>query len=68
VKKTNKELVRKKKKSRFRNNKISVLVVLVLFLQHLVLVLVFKHYLCLNLARWLGDWPVSFSCLSGEAS
>jgi hypothetical protein len=39
-----KHLERKKKKnSRFRNNRISVLVVLVLLLQHPVLVLVFKQ-------------------------
>jgi hypothetical protein len=36
--------------SRFRNNRISFLVVLVLLLQHPVLVLVFKKRLCLNVA------------------
>jgi hypothetical protein len=38
-----KHLERKKKNSRFRNNRISVLVVLVLLLQHPVLVLVLKQ-------------------------
>jgi hypothetical protein len=52
------------KNPRFRNNRISDLVVLVLLLQHPVLVLVFKQKLCLSLTRWL---PV-FSCLSVAAT
>jgi hypothetical protein len=50
--KTNKH---KNKNSRFRNNRISVLIVLVLLLQHPFLVLVFKQKFCLSLARWLGS-------------
>jgi hypothetical protein len=49
--KTNKHT---QKNSRFSNNRISVLVVLVLLFQHPLLVLVFKQKLCLSLARWLG--------------
>jgi hypothetical protein len=45
----------KQKISRFKNNRISVLVsVLVLLLQHTVLVLVFKQKLCCSLTRWLA--------------
>jgi hypothetical protein len=40
-----------KKPFRFRNKIISVLVFLVLLLQHPVLVLVFKQRLCLSLTR-----------------
>jgi hypothetical protein len=50
--KTNKHT---QKTSRFRNNRISVLVVLVLLLQNPVLVLVFKQRLYLSLARCLGS-------------
>jgi hypothetical protein len=57
--KTNKQT--HKKNSRFRNNSISVLVVLVLLFQHPVLVLLFKQKLCLSLARWLGRLPSFFS-------
>jgi hypothetical protein len=39
----------------FRNNKISVLVILVLLLQYPVLVLVFKQELYHSLSRWLGQ-------------
>jgi hypothetical protein len=62
---TNKHI---KKNSRFRNNRISVLVVLVLLFQHPVLVLVFKQKLCLSLARWLGKTHQFFSCLSAAAA
>jgi hypothetical protein len=56
------------KNSRFRNNRISVLVVLVLLLQHPVLVLVFKQKLCLSLARWLQSHQFFFFfCLSAAA-
>jgi hypothetical protein len=40
---------------RFKCNKVSVLVVLVLLLQHPVLVLVFNQMHCGCLARWLGQ-------------
>jgi hypothetical protein len=43
-----------KKNSSFRNNRISVLVVLVLLFKHSILMLVFKQKLCLSLTRWLG--------------
>jgi hypothetical protein len=55
--KTNKHLERKKN-SRFRNNRISVLVVLVLLLQYPVLVLVFITVL-VSLGGW-GDWSDFF--------
>jgi hypothetical protein len=54
--KTNKQInTHTKKNSRFRNNRISVLVVLMLLFQHPVLVLVFKQRLSLSLVRWLGN-------------
>jgi hypothetical protein len=43
----------------FRNSRISVLLVLVLFLHHPALVLVFKQNLCLSLTRWL--WRLASS-------
>jgi hypothetical protein len=55
--------------SRFKNNRISVLVILVLLFLHPVLVLVCKQKLCLSFTRWLGRltsfFPLSFggSCL-----
>jgi uncharacterized membrane protein len=56
-----------KKSSQFRNNRISVLVyILVLVLQQPVLVLVFKQKLCCSLSRWLGS--VFFFCLSVAAA
>jgi uncharacterized membrane protein len=55
------------KHSRFRNNRISVLVVLVLLLQHPVLVLIFKQRLHLSFARWLGS-VASFFFLSFSSS
>jgi hypothetical protein len=71
VNKTNKHL--EKKNSRFRNNLISVFVVVVLLLQHPVLVLVFEQDLCLSLARWLGGTgqffflSLSGSCLDSSS-
>jgi hypothetical protein len=65
--KTNKDLDRKKKNSRFRNNRISVLV-LVLLLQHPFLVLVFKQKLCLSLTWWLGRLASFFTYLSEAAA
>jgi hypothetical protein len=56
------------KKFRFRNKRISVLVVLVLLLQHPVLVLVFKQMLYLSFARWLGRLTNFLSCLSVAAA
>jgi hypothetical protein len=56
------------KNSRFRNKRISVLVVLVLVLQHLVLVLVFKQGLCHSLTRWLGSLSNFFFFLSFSSS
>jgi hypothetical protein len=50
--KTNKHI---KKNSRFRNNRILTLVVLVLLFQHPVLVLGFKQKVCLSLARCLAE-------------
>jgi hypothetical protein len=61
----NKEQNKQTKNSRFRNNRISVLVyVLVLLLQHLALVFIFKQRLCVSLSRCLGsltDFFLSFS-------
>jgi hypothetical protein len=58
------------KNSTFRNNRISILVwVLVLLLQHPILVLVFKQKLCHSLARWLGSVCFFFPfCLSEAAA
>jgi hypothetical protein len=61
--KTNKQ-TNTQKNSKVRNNRISVLVVLVLLLEHPVLGLVFKQKFCLSLSRWLsfsGSCLVSFS-------
>jgi hypothetical protein len=56
---TNKQETKQtQKNSRFRNTRISVLVVLVLLLQPLVLVLIFKQRLCLSLPKWWGVSPV----------
>jgi hypothetical protein len=57
-----------KKHSRFRNNRISALVVLVLLLQHPIMVLVFKQTFCLSLASWLRSLTSFFSCLSVAAA
>jgi hypothetical protein len=54
------------KNSTFRNNRISVLVVLVLLLQYPTLVLVFKQWLCLSLARWLGSLTSFFLSFRGS--
>jgi hypothetical protein len=55
------------RKSRYRNNRLSFLVVLVLLLHYPVLVLVFKQSLCLSLARWLGSLAsIFFLSFSGS--
>jgi hypothetical protein len=60
-KKQNKQTDKQTKNFRFRNNRISILVwVLVLLLQHPILVLVFKQKLCDSLARWWGSVWLSF--------
>jgi hypothetical protein len=66
-KQTNKQI--HKKITGSGTNRISVLVVLVLHLQHPVLVLVFKQKLCLSLTRLLGRLAsFLFSCLSAAAA
>jgi hypothetical protein len=60
---TNKQEMKQTNKQnfRFRNNRISVLVyILVLLLQHLVMVLVVKQKLCGSLTRWLGSRFLGF--------
>jgi succinate dehydrogenase hydrophobic anchor subunit len=56
-----------KKSARFMNNRISVLIVVVLLFQHLVLVFVFKQKLCLTVARWLRRVAYIFFCFSVAA-
>jgi predicted ferric reductase len=59
------------KYSRFRNNRISIYVVVVLLLQHPVLVLLFQKRLCLSLTTWLGNLERFFFlciCLSVAAA
>jgi hypothetical protein len=68
---TNKKLNKQtNKNSMFRNNRISVLGwVLVFLLQHQILVLVFKQKLCCSCASWFGSvCCFFFSCLSEVAA
>jgi hypothetical protein len=53
------EKKKKEKNTRFRNNEVSVFIVLLLLLQHPVLVLVFKQKLCHSLIRWF-DQEIAF--------
>jgi hypothetical protein len=63
--KTNKQT---HKKFQFSNKIISVVVVLVLLLQHPVLVIVFKQKLCLSLAKWLVRLTSFFFCYLSVAA